>query len=168
MRKLAVDFDFTILAPLIVFLLIVLWRSVRLYRWPSEERLDRRTFEEGEENLKWEQKRREQKRSAKESIWLSSVALLATVGLVAMTDIWKVNIGSLVWKFLEFASMISFIISAGAAWHYAEKQDRLKLIACLLAMLVTAASAEHFIHQTINSSRIVCPHCSDEDQSDDE
>jgi hypothetical protein len=81
-----------------------------------------------------------------------------------MSDRWKANVESLVWKPLQFVSEVSFLIVTLMAWHYAAKRERLKLIACLLAMLMAVASAEHFFHQAANADHIVCPHCADEDR----
>jgi hypothetical protein len=49
------------------------------------------------------------------------------------------------------------------AWHYARKPDWLRCGVCLLVILMSAASTEHFSHQKTNSHRAICPHCSDDD-----
>jgi hypothetical protein len=169
MRTLAFDFDFTILAPLIVFLLITLWNSIQAYRWPTEELHERRPFlEQTKEYADWEWERQEEKRKAKTLIWVSAIGLVLVCGAWPISDKWKVFLAHQAWSGLQIISILAFFFATWMAWGYARRQKRLQLIVCLLAMLVTAASSEHFSHQTINTGRIVCPHCGNDDQPDDD
>lgn len=165
MRKLVIDFDLIFLWPSIVFALIVLLTSMRTYFWPSGYYWE--YTEEGEEPIEGKRSRREEKWQARDLLWFSVVALLVLGAVMLMSDRWKTSVANEVWKSLELVSEISFVISALTAWHYAEKQERLKLVACLLAMWITAAGAEHFHHQAINTGHMICPHCTDDDQPDD-
>jgi hypothetical protein len=168
MRKLVVDFDLTILAPFLLWLLIALWNAVRVYRWASDELCERREgAREAERTFDWDSERREEKRKAKSMIWISSIVSVLVCGVWLMSDRWKISVAYQAWWILHFVSPFAFLFSAGCAWHYARRQERMKLMACLLAMLFMAASAEHFFHQTSNSGRIACPGC-DDDQSDDQ
>ncbi len=56
MRKLVFDFDVTILWPLILVALIVLWSSIRTYRRPSDEWWERPGLEEHEKYAAWERR----------------------------------------------------------------------------------------------------------------
>jgi hypothetical protein len=168
MHKIVIDFDFTILAPLLVFLLIALWNAIQAYRWPTDKLLDRRPpQEETQERTDWEYERRKEKRNAKTLIVVWAIALSLLCPLWLLNDRWKLEIAFQVWQVLRFFSFFAFLFATLMAWHYARRQERLKLIACLLAMLLIAASAEHLFHQTSNTGRIVCPGC-DDDQSDDQ
>lgn len=164
MRNLVFDFEVTILWPLILVSIVVLWSSIRTYRWPSDEWWERPNLDEHEKYAEWEQRRREEKRKAQEVAWFSVAALVVTCAVMLFRDGWKTQVAYLAWKGLEFISFISFIITFFMAWHYARKVDRLRLGICMLAMLLAAASTEHFFHQTINAGHIACPHCSDHDE----
>lgn len=72
------------------------------------------------------------KAPSKDLLWLSSVALLVLCAVMLMNDRSKLDVAYLACKALQFASAIALIMTAGMAWHYAEKQQRLKLLACLL------------------------------------
>ncbi len=161
MRKLVLDFDVTILLPLLLFVLIVLWNTIQAYRWPTEKLLDRRPPLEAEERADWDRERLEEKRKAKGFIWVSAVLLVLLCGVWLIGDRWKLSFAYQTWWLLRFISVFAFLFSAACAWHYARRQELLKLIACLLAMLFIVASAEHFFHQTDNSGRIACPGCDD-------
>lgn len=154
MRKLVLDFDLIVLWPSIAFALIVLATSLHTYLSPSAGYWE--AIRNGEDIDEW---RRNQKSQVKDMVWISAVALLIVVGIMLMSDRLKLGVAYLAWQVLTFASSIALIMAAGMAWHYAEKQERLKLLACLLAMLMAAASTEHFFHQEINTGHIVCPHC---------
>jgi peptidoglycan/LPS O-acetylase OafA/YrhL len=166
MRSLAVDFDLTILAPFLLWLLITLWNSIQAYRWPTEKLLDRRPPLEAEERAAWDWERLDEKRKARILIWFSAIALTMVCGAWLMNDRWKLFVGYQAWWILHFIGFFAFLFSAACAWNYARRQERLKLIACLLAMLFIAASTEHFFHQTSNSGRTACPGC--DGQTDDE
>lgn len=168
MRKLALDFDFTILAPLLLGISFALWNSVMAYRRPTDELWERRPYVDEPNWDDWHRERDEEKRKAAISIWVSAVGLLIFTGMWILSDGWKVNFAFQIWKSLEFISAISFVIAAGLAWQCAHGQHRLKLIACLVAMVLIAASTEHFYHQAMNSGRVACPHCGDQDQQDDQ
>ncbi len=168
MRSLVLDFDFTILAPSLVFLLIALWNAIQVYRWPTEKLLNRRPqLEETTERADWEYERREEKRIARILIFAWAIALLLICAVLLMSDRWELEVAFQVWQVLRFVSFFAFLFAMLMAWHYARRQERLKLIACLLAMLLIAASGEHFSHQKDNAQRIVCPGCEDT-KSDDQ
>lgn len=166
MWKLVLDFDVTILLPLLLFVLIVLWNTIQAYRWPTDKLLDRRELLETDETADWNRERLDEKRKARTLIWVSAILLVLVCGVWLMSDKWELFVAYQSWWLLRFISVFAFLFSAACAWHYARRQERLKLIACLLAMLFIAASAEHFFRQTDNSGRIACPGC-DEDQPDD-
>jgi hypothetical protein len=167
MRSLVLDFDLTILGPLLLWLVIALWNAISVYRLASDKLCDRRAAaREAEKPFDWDYERGEEKRKAGSFIWISAVSLVAVCGVWLMKDTWKLSVAYQVWELLRFTSVFAFLFSAGCAWHYAQRQERLKLVVCLLAMLFIAASAEHFFHQTDNSGRIACPGC--DDQSDEE
>ncbi len=85
-----------------------------------------------------------------------------------LNDRWKVAIALSFWNASQYISFTAFIIAIIAAWYYASKLDGLRVGICLLVMLLAAASAEHFIHQTINAQHQVCPDCDDSDRPDDD
>lgn len=170
------DFDLTILCPLILFASVVLLISVRAY-FPSRkdckaaaERIkgEFRTKEEGEELLEWGRGRCKEMREAKDFIWLSGIALLILCPIMLMADSWKVFTAYWLWSALSVASTVSFIVTIPVAWHYAKKSDWLRFGVCLLVMLMAAASTEHFFHQKINARHVTCPHCSDDDDQRDD
>jgi hypothetical protein len=162
-RNLVIDFDLTVLWPLILFALVVLISSIRTFVSPSVGYWD--AVEKGEDIDQW---KRNQKQEVRDFLWFSAAALLILCAVMLMGDKWKLNLAYFAWKALEFVSAISFIIATGMAWHYAEKRERLKLVACLLAMLIAAASTEHFFHQATNSGHVVCPQCSSQDDEPDD
>jgi hypothetical protein len=175
-RKLVIDFDSTVLFPLIAVALGVLWNSFRRY-WESRsdckaalKRIEKPfdTREEGEEFFEWGSKRCAEWRKNRKSLWFPSVALIVLCAVVMMPDGFKVFVGEGLWYILGVGSLVSFVICIPMAWHYAKESDWLKLGMCLLAMLVAAASAEHFIHQKENAHHVICPHCSDDDDAQDD
>lgn len=138
------------------------------YIRPTDELWDQRPYVDGPGWTDWQRERAEEKRKAAISIWGSAVGLLISGGIWFLRDGWKVNFALQVWGSLEIIGFISFVIVAGLAWQYARHQHRLKLIGCLLAMVLIAASSEHFYDQAMNSGRFACPHCRDQDQQDDQ
>ncbi|MDR3797023.1 MAG: hypothetical protein P4K93_02650 [Terracidiphilus sp.] len=177
MRSLVIDFDLAVLLPLILLASGVLWNSVRrcldsrsdckaaLIR--IEKPFD--TREEGEEFLEWGSKRCAEWHDAKRFIWFPSIALVLLCALMLTPGVFKVEIAEGLWYLLCLVSVVSFVICIPMAWHYAKELDWLKFGICLLAMLMLAASAEHFMHQKINARHVNCPHCGDDDddQPDD-
>lgn len=172
MRNLVIDFDLTVLWPLILFALVVLISSVRLYLATNrdckaaEKRLAG-TFEseeEGEKFLEWGRSRCDQKREAKGLIWFSAVWSGVLCVTFLMPDRVKTGVAFLAWTALSFAATVSFVVAISMAWHYAKKSDWLKFWVCLVVMLLAATSAKHFFFQSINSRHVVCPHCSDDDE----
>lgn len=141
MRKIVLDFDLTIVCPLILFALITLWHSIRAYRrfLPSEKE-------------KW---------NARRVTWLSSGVLLGMSILLFVPDAWKALVAYNFWMALWVISGVSFLITIAAAWHYAKRAKWFHLGACVLVMLMIVASAEHFFHQKINANHVICPTCSE-------
>lgn len=176
MRNLVIDFDVTILWPLILLALFVLGSSVRTYIKSSADckaSMERikgtfSTREEGEALLEWGRSRCKEQRDSKYFIVVSASSLGVFCAAMLMADSWKVFIAYQLWFALSFVSTASFIVTIPMAWHYAKKSDWLKVGICLLAMLMTAASAEHFFHQRINAGHVVCPGCSDENDRPDD
>ena len=160
MRKLVIDFDLIVLWPSIVFALIVFATALHRYMSPSAGYWE--AIRNGEDIGEW---RRNQKRQVRDLLWLSAFAFLVLCAVMLMADRSKLFVAYLVWQALQFFSVISLIVAAGMAWHFAWKQERMKLLACLLAMLIAAASTAHFFHQAINSGHVICLHC-DNDSSD--
>jgi hypothetical protein len=144
-RKIALDFDLTVLLPLALFALIALWNSIRAYREFPPHRKE-----------KW---------NAQRLVWLSSGVMVAICVLLFAPDDWKSVVAYLTWDALWFSSGVLFLISVAAAWHYAKRFEWFKLGICVLVGLIIMAGAEHFFHQKINANRINCPHCSDDDES---
>lgn len=177
MRKLVIDFDLTVLFPLILVALGVLWNSVRRY-WESRSdckaalrRIEKPfdTREEGEEFFEWGSKRCAEWREDKKSLWFPSIALIALCALMFMPDGFKVFVAEGFWSIAWMVSGLCFIVCIPMAWHYAKELEWLKFGICLLAMLMAAASAEHLVHQKFNAHHVNCPHCGDDDddQPDD-
>lgn len=171
MRRLALDFDLTVLWPLILFAFILVWRSIRAYLSASRDynfslkRIER-TFDSREaedEYLEWASKRCSDRQKNKKFVWLSAIVLLVLCVLMAATDTWKVNVAYEAWNGLWFAGAISFIAAVYMAWRFAEERSWWKFGVCLLAVLMAAAATEHFFHQTINARRATCHHCDDDD-----
>ena len=193
MRKIVIDFEFTVLWPLILFVLIVLWNSIRTYLRPSAEReywlpSENRGHEFAENDaqqkvndarwhlrdaewelgeLEWKQRRHEEKRKAKNLAWVSAIVLAVLCTVMSLGDKWKAPISEPAWDAVGFISALAFIITIPVAWDYARKLDWLRLAACLLTMLITAASYEHSLHQSMNAHHANCPRCTDDDQPDD-
>ncbi len=160
MRKLVIDFDLIVLWPSIVFALIVFATALHKYVSPSAGYWE--AIRNGEDIGEW---RRNQKRQVRDLLWFSALAFLVLCAVMLMADRSKLFVAYLAWQALQFFSVISLIVASGMAWHFAWKQERLKLLICLLAMLIAAASTEHFFHQKINTGHIVCPHCGDDDDN---
>jgi hypothetical protein len=175
-RNLVLDFNLTVLLPLILVVLGVLWNLVRTYVEARStykttlKRIERPfdTREEEDEFLEWGSKRCTEWRKARNCLWFPSVVLIALCALLWMPGVFTVSIAEGLWSILWFASVISFIVAIPMAWHYAKEFDWLKFGICLLAMLMLAASAEHFFHQKINARHVICPHCSDDDDRPDD
>jgi hypothetical protein len=178
-RKLVLDFDLTVLGPLILFALIVLSSSLRAYfsakaycksakRRLSEPFTEPFSTEEDRKALLEQHGIRQQEKwNAKGLIWFSIGALVILCAAMLAVDSWKMLIAHMVWYLLSYVSGVAFIIAAVAAWHYAKKPDWIMLGICFLGMLMAAASAEHFFHQRINAWHVVCPECGSDDRSDD-
>jgi uncharacterized integral membrane protein len=170
-RKLALDFDLTVLWPLILFAFILVWRSVRAYLSANrdykfslkriEGAFDSREAED--EFLEWGSKRCADRQKTKKFVWLSAILFLVLVALMLATDKWQVTFAYGAWEGLWFAGMISFVTAGIMAWRYAEERNWWKFGVCLLAILMAAAATEHFFHQTANAHRAICPHCDDDD-----
>ena len=176
MRNLVIDFDLTVLWPLILLALIVLWNSVRTYlksRSDCKASIERlkgtfETLKEGEEFLEWGRSRCQEKHKSEEFIWISSGMVAILCALMLMPDKWKVVAAHWLFNALWFVSVVSFVIAISMAWRYARKLDWLRVGVCLFVMLMAAASAEHFLHQEINARHIACPHCSQDDDPPDD
>ena len=163
MRNLVIDFELTVLWPLLAFALIVLLNSVLAYHSPG---LDQYFGEKSPEELR--QQKEERKWRAKFLAWLSGFLVLILSTVLMVRDPIKLYVASQVWPVLQIISVLTFFITIPAAWIYARSSDRLKLAICLLVLLFTAASTEHFFHQTINARHAICPHCSDDDDRPDD
>lgn len=176
MRNLVIDFDLTVLAPLILIAVGVLWNSVRTY---LESRSDYKASlkrielpfnsrEEEEEFLEWGSKRCTEWRKDRKFLWFPSIALVVLCALLWMPDGFTVFVAEGLWSILWLVCAVGFIISIPMAWHYAKESDWWKFVICLLVALMLAASAEHFFHQKINARDLNCPHCSDDDDRPDD
>jgi dolichol kinase len=167
-RSLVIDFYVTLLWPLILLAVIALWYAIQGYRWPTKELSERKPFDEGEELVNWRYERRDEKDKAKNLIWFFSVMFVLLCAVMFTPDRWKIEVAYQFWTVLWFASGMALIILVPTAWHYARALRWWKLIACLLAILMAAASTEHFYHQKINSGKITCPQCDDDDDQPDD
>lgn len=173
MRKIVLDFDLTILAPLILTALVVLWKAVR--KWFSSKAdyracvellaLPLESKEEIEETLERKRERQQEIRQSKDVLWFSSVALVVLCAAWLIPDSWKVLAGYFVWYVLSLAGPIAIIFAILAAWDYAMKPNLIKFVVCILAILMAAASTEHFYHQKINANHVICPNCSESDDN---
>lgn len=143
MRSLAVDFDVTVLWPLIVAALIVFGNSIRAH-----------LLSKSQGGKDW---------TAIYWIRISVAALLVFCAVMMLDDTWKVAVASGFWRASQMVSVFTVIAAILATWYYASKLDGLRVGICLLVMLLAAASAEHFYHQTINAHHQVCPNCNDDD-----
>jgi len=172
-RKLVIDFDITVLWPLIVVSLILLVSSLRSYwkanrHWKMAVNRLRGSFdtrEEGEEILEWRGTSRRDKDRSQSLIAYSLAGVLIPSLVMLIGDKWKLEVGYFVWGGLLLSSAVSFLIAMGMTWHYAKKSDWPRLGLCLFAMLIAAASSEHFFHQHFNAHRVTCPQCDDDDDS---
>jgi hypothetical protein len=166
-RHLVIDFESTVLLPLILFAAIVLWNGIRVFWRPSPKLNKIRPFPDEEDgHLEWGRLRDTEKYRAKELILASGGVLLVLIVAMLLKDEWKVDIAFQLWKAFEVIGLLVFFLSLAFAWYYAQNQKILKLLLCLLIMLIAASGVEHFFHQWINSGRIVCPHCGDDDSGD--
>jgi hypothetical protein len=145
-RKIVLDFDLTVLWPLVVFALITLWNSIRAYRALPPHRKE-----------KW---------NAQRLIWISAGVVVAACGLLLSPDGWEAVAAYSVWSILSLISGVLFLISIVAAWHYAKRLEWFRLLVCVLVMLMIVAGAEHFFHQKINANHVICPRCSDDESGD--
>jgi hypothetical protein len=175
-RSLVFDFDFTVLFPLILIAVGVLWNSVRRYLESRSEykaslkRIEAPfdTHEEEEAFLEWGIKRCEEWRKDRKFVWFTSIGLIALCGLMFTPNGFKVSVAEGLWDIMWMVSAVSFVICIPMAWHYAKESDWWKFGMCVLVALTLAASAEHFFHQKINSRHVNCPHCSDDDDQPDD
>lgn len=170
MRKIVLDFDLTILAPLILASLVWLWKSVRThysskadYRACTELLTLDLDTKEIEETLERKRKRQDEIWKSKDLIRFSAVALVVLCTALFMPDGWKAVAAYGLWYMLSVASVFAVIFAILAAWDYAMKPDYLKFLIWVLAILMAAASAEHFYHQKINARHVTCPECSGDD-----
>ena len=128
MRNLVIDFYLTVLFPLMLFVLVLLWNSIRSY---LKLRIDR------------------------EFIWLSGTALFVLCAFMFMPDRWKIFIAYLLWSGLWIVGAASFMVAIPMAWYFGKKKELLRLGICLLVLLMAAASTEHFYHQRVNAWHIL-------------
>ena len=176
MRNLVIDFDLTVLCPLLLLSAIALWSSGRAFLSArvscraSIKRIERpfETKEAVEEFVEWGRSRCADMREYRKLVGLFVGVVVVLCAAMWMPDRWKIELAYPVWDVLWFASWMSFIITIFVAWHYAEKSDWLRFGICLLAMLMAAASTEHFDHQRMNARHVACPHCSDDDDRPDD
>ncbi len=66
-------------------------------------------------------------------------------------------------EYADLINLLACLVAFGMACYYAKEFDWLKLGACLLGMLLSAASIEHLVHQSYNARHATCPHCDDDD-----
>ena len=195
MHKVVTDFEFTVLWPCIVFAIAVLLASILTYLQPSEERQywrpseERGHYEFAENDaqrkvndarwhlrdaewelreFEWKYLRSQERRKAKDFIWVSAITLVLLCVVMLIGDKWKADISELAWKALMYVSALSFFITIPVAWSYARQLKWLRLGACLLVLLVSAAGCEHCLHQSMNAHHATCPHCSDDDDEPDD
>ena len=177
MRSVATDFDMTVLWPLIAVALTLLWYSARTYlsAIKSSQHVEKYYLNQirssgsvDADSLETIDKHRRGRMVSGYRLTGSIIALSLVSGVMLMGDPWKLRIAYLVWTALLFISLISFLAAVGMAWHYAKESDWPKLGACLLAILLSAASAEHFFHQQMNARHATCPHCDDAERPDDD
>lgn len=131
MRKIVLDFDLTILWPLILFSLITLWHSIRAFRQFPPSRKE-----------KW---------NAQRLIFMSVAVIATTCALLFVPDGWKALAAYSAWSVLSLVSGVLFLISLIAAWDYAKNLEWFKLLICVLVALMIAAGAEHIFHQKLNA-----------------
>jgi len=171
MRSLVRDFDLTILWPLIAISAIAIVQFARAYITKrSAFRHIERNFERevragavGVDTLDLRDEVRRSKSRIGYILLASSVVLCALVCVLLMGDIWKLHVAYRMWNLLWIVSSISVVVALVMAWLCAKESNWSGLGICLLAILMAVASAEHFFHQTVNSGRITCPRCSDDD-----
>jgi len=138
MRKIILDFYFTVLLPLSVVALVSIVNSIRYYRESSWQR-------------------------SKVFILLSAGALLAFIAFMFIRDSIKLQIILGFWYFLGLSSILWLIYACGMAWKYADECRWLNFFLCVMSIVLALASAEHFLHQDANTRHAICPACGDSD-----
>jgi|SRR5271155_1110769 len=175
MRSVTTDFDLTVLWPLIAVALVLLWQSARTYlsAIKSSRHVEKYYLNQirssgavDANSLETINEYRHKRSISGYRLTGSIVAVSLLSGVMLVGDVWKLRIAYLAWSGLVFISLIAFLVTFGMAWYFAKEFDWLKLGVCLLGMLLSAASAEHFFHQQINSRHAACPHCDDNDDDD--
>lgn len=150
MRSLVIDFEWTVLGPAILFGLVVLASFVYEYRSAK-----------GNGN-------HQQAYIIRNLMTFMVVGLLVLSSGFLVPDRFKMFFAYQIWGLLGVVSGLSVFIATVLAWYFAKKYELLKVAACLLSVLMGAASTEHCYHQRINSQHVVCPDCNDDDERPNE
>jgi hypothetical protein len=103
------------------------------------------------------------KNLVKRMIRFSASGVLALLALVFVRDGIKLIVIQGVWHVLQIAAFAAGGVSAIISGHYARERRWKRFALAVLAILLAAAAFEHFLHQVINTGRITCPNCEDED-----
>jgi len=174
MRNLVLDFEFTVLGPLMMLVLGSLWHASRQHL--AAKRALRNVeptiinqAQSGSLDVGLVEILNQNQRAKWQSAdWLqySICALVFLVVAMGIPDPWKLRTAYLAWKVLWLASTASLIAAIPSAWHYAKKADWPKVGLCLLITVLAATSAKHFFYQSINADHAICPHCKDDSGED--
>lgn len=126
MRTLAVDFEFSVLGPLLLWLLIALVTSVRGYIW-TDHVLYEHSHPDDAPISEWERHKFKQK--ARNSTLGSAIGLLLLVCAIWLTgDEWKVDVAFQLWSALRILSALSLFFVLAMAWYFGERQQWWKLL----------------------------------------
>jgi formate hydrogenlyase subunit 3/multisubunit Na+/H+ antiporter MnhD subunit len=145
MRSTVWDFDSTIIFPLFVIALVSLWNAVRLFR--EEKRFGNKPEAEG----------------AKRLIQVSSMSTVILFGLFFTGDFFKIGLLSGVSELMGLVGMVAVAYYGARAWESARERKWLAFGMCVVAILLATSSVVHFLHQNMNTERILGPRPDDEE-----
>jgi hypothetical protein len=174
MRKVMIDFYLTVLVPLLAVTIVSLWNSIRFYlsakhQLSSAENEIKTQIAKGEvqvETAEWRESQINRKDLAKQLMRISFAGAFVLVGFPFLSDAIKLNVMTGAWLILSVIGFLSFLYASIMAWICAQKRQWLNFFLAVCALLITAASTEHFFHQQLNAKQIMCPHCDENDHKD--
>jgi hypothetical protein len=173
MRKIIEDFYLTVLFPLALVVVVSLVFPVRNFvsalvelkradQW-KKTRPEPYTDQEMSEFAEF---RENKKRAIKTSgllalIW--SVSLVGLYGFSLLPNSAKLTVTQGFWTVFGYASVGLFLAGIATTCYYVYRQVWIKFAISLIVVLLAAACAEHFVHLSVNTEHILCPHCDDAD-----
>jgi hypothetical protein len=139
MRSTVWDFDTTIIFPLFAIAVISLWNAVRLFR--EEKRFGNET----------------ETQRAKRLIQVSGVSTVVLFGLFFAGDFFKIGLLSGVSELMGLAGMVAVAYYGARAWKSARERNWLAFGMCIVAILLATSGIVHFLHQNMNTEKILGP-----------